>query len=365
VSREYAILDPSGRNKLHKINFSSHLYCLLSTAAIAQIDVEDDDCALEDSNGKSRTELDSHANMPVVGKHAYVVSQSGQTAEVSPFTPDYEPMQIPVVDAVVQYDCPYDGKQYMLLIQNALHVPSMNNNLLPPFVLREHGIQINDTPKIQVDDPTVDNHSILFPETGFCIPLSLWGIFSYFPTSKPTEQTLNDSDEVYTLTPTKWNPHCDAYAANEENMLDWEGNIVEKKDRVQVILSDIAEDLAAAASVQVSSLESRCIDDVLQRSGVTMEEDVHPCFGHVPRDADQVASVLAGVSPLLNDRTLYDRMKGRADIGKFQAAIGSTNATDEIYLVSDDDETEASQADSEDDCSMSPSEEEKAMDNLF
>jgi hypothetical protein len=91
-------------------------------------------------------------------------------------------------------------------------------------------------------------------------------------------------------------------------MLNWEGHIVglKKRDRVQVILSNIVEDLAAAASVQVSSLESKCIDDVLQRSGVFGEEDVHPCFDHVPRDDDQVASVLAGVSALLNDCTLYE-----------------------------------------------------------
>jgi hypothetical protein len=73
-----------------------------------------------------------------------------------------------------------------------------------------------------------------------------------------------------------------------------------------VILPNIVEGLAAAASEQVSSLESKCIDDVLQRSGVFGEEDVLPCFDHVPRDDDQVASVLAGVSALLNDCTLYE-----------------------------------------------------------
>jgi hypothetical protein len=108
-------------------------------AAIVQIDAEDDDCVSDDNNGKLRMKLDFHANMPVVGKHAYVVSQSGWTTKVSPFTPDSELMKIPVGDAVVQYDCPDDGKQNMLLIQNALHVPSMDSILLPPFVLREHG----------------------------------------------------------------------------------------------------------------------------------------------------------------------------------------------------------------------------------
>ena len=30
----------------------------------------------------------------------------------------------------------------------------MKHNLVPPFMIREEGIQVNDTPKIQVNDPT-------------------------------------------------------------------------------------------------------------------------------------------------------------------------------------------------------------------
>jgi hypothetical protein len=79
-----------------------------------------------------------------------------------------------------------------------------------------------------VNDPSVDDHSLCFPETGFRIPLSLWGVFSYFHTSKPTAKFMQETEDVYLLTPSRWDPHCDAYAINEENMLDWEGNMVEK-----------------------------------------------------------------------------------------------------------------------------------------
>ena len=41
-------------------------------------------------DGLSRTDLDSHANMVVVGKHVAIVNDTGRRAEVSPFTPDYE-----------------------------------------------------------------------------------------------------------------------------------------------------------------------------------------------------------------------------------------------------------------------------------
>jgi hypothetical protein len=123
----------------------------------------------------SRAELDSHANMPVVGRNAYVISDTGKVADVSPFTPDYKSMQIKVVDAAVQYECPYTGTSYILVLRNALHVPSMRHNLLPPFILRQAGLNVKEVPKIHVDEPTTADHSITFPETGFQIPLSLWG----------------------------------------------------------------------------------------------------------------------------------------------------------------------------------------------
>ena len=46
-------------------------------------------------------------------------------------------MQIPIIDAAVRYDCPYNRERYLLVIQNTLHEPSMRNNILPTFMLRE------------------------------------------------------------------------------------------------------------------------------------------------------------------------------------------------------------------------------------
>ena len=50
---------------------------------------------------ESRTELDSHANMPVVGKHAYIIAKTGKKVDVSPFTPDCKLLTVPLVDAMI------------------------------------------------------------------------------------------------------------------------------------------------------------------------------------------------------------------------------------------------------------------------
>ena len=95
--------------------------------------------ALDDSemntDEESRTELDSHANIAVIGRHAYILAETGKMVEVNLFTPTYKPIEAPIVDAALQYDSPYDGKSYILVVRNALRVPSMCNNLLPPFML--------------------------------------------------------------------------------------------------------------------------------------------------------------------------------------------------------------------------------------
>ena len=88
---------------------------------------------------ESCMELDSHANMPVVGKHAYIIAKTGKKVDLSPFTPDYKPLTIPLVDAMVKYDNQYNRKTYILVLHNALYVPSMDHNLIPPFMLREMG----------------------------------------------------------------------------------------------------------------------------------------------------------------------------------------------------------------------------------
>ena len=184
-----------------------------------------------------RTELDSHANMTVVGQNSYIVMDTGKLAEVNPYNPDYKSMRLPIVDATLQYDCPYSGDVFILVVRNAIFVKFMNNNLLPPFALQEAGIVVNETPKIQIKDPSVEDHSFFFPETGERIPLSLWGIFSYFLTTKPASSTLQETENVYVLTPPIWNPHDDSYAKNEEHTLDWAGSITQRNNKNTIMLS--------------------------------------------------------------------------------------------------------------------------------
>ena len=78
---------------------------------ISKIDRGDLDVNAMEIDGKSRTELDSHVNMVVVGKNCYVIDLTGETMDVCPFTPEYESLKkIPMLDAALVYTCEYNNK---------------------------------------------------------------------------------------------------------------------------------------------------------------------------------------------------------------------------------------------------------------
>ena len=288
---------------------------------------------------RSRTELDSHASMCVLGKNCCILQRSGRHAQVSPFSPDLDDLQrVPIVDACIAYDDPYSGKAFLLVVYNALHLPSMDHNLIPPFILREAGIEINEVPKIHAPSPSVTNHSVYIPSAGLRMPLLLWGIFSYFPTRCPTREELIDPDsEIYDLTPcsSNWNPHSQHYAENEENMMDWEGQMVLKPNKVRVMIDDLP-DAADLFSVAVCAAEATVIDSLLDRA---------PCLNEPLSDVsydDLLPALVVAPCPLeainlvLDPLAFAAALDARATIRSFSVSIGATNAVDDVFCLEKD-----------------------------
>ena len=59
----------------------------------------------------SATELDSHANMVVIVKQAFVFSHSGQYANVKAFAKEVKGLpKVTIMDAVIAYDCKTSGE---------------------------------------------------------------------------------------------------------------------------------------------------------------------------------------------------------------------------------------------------------------
>ena len=122
------------------------------------------------------------------------------------------------------------------------------------------------TPKIQATDPTIEDHSIFFSEIGLRIPLSLWRLLSYLPTSKPSLSDMTNLEDVYVLTKSRCDPHQTYFAENEENMLDWEENLIDCPNRQQILLADIEEDDTMVASAYVRSVKVKAVNVDLRSS---------------------------------------------------------------------------------------------------
>ena len=111
--------------------------------------------------GLSTTELDSHANMAVAGEGCTIIANSGQYANVTPFSADLPVMEkVEIGDVAIAYNNPITLVTYLLVMRNALLIPSMTHNLLPPFLIKEASLFLDETPKFQSTGLSLDNHTI-------------------------------------------------------------------------------------------------------------------------------------------------------------------------------------------------------------
>ena len=101
--------------------------------------------------------------------------------EVSIFTPDKESIcQAPAVYSSIRNDDECTREIFTLIVRDYISAPAMDQNLIPPFSMREVGFNVRTVPKFQVEDSSIDDHSSCFPEESLRTLLTLCGLFSYF-----------------------------------------------------------------------------------------------------------------------------------------------------------------------------------------
>ena len=189
--------------------------------------------------------------MTVAVCHATAINKSVKSSDVRPFSKDCSKMiAVPIFDVEISYDFPYSGITYILIIKNALYIPSMNHNLVPPFIMREAGLIVNDVPRIHTrqEDLTNQTHFIVSMVDGddngtnLNIRLKLDGIVSYFPARKITMDELKECEYMETvylsLDASQWNPYDEEYAESEDKFLDFRGDLIHRQPRCRKILDD-------------------------------------------------------------------------------------------------------------------------------
>ena len=99
--------------------------------------------------------------MVVIGSQGTIIQKTGRYVDVNALSSDVGTLsQVPIVDAAVAYDCPFSGRTILMVARNALYVESMDHNLVPPLIMREAGLEVDEQAKIHTPQPSKENHSV-------------------------------------------------------------------------------------------------------------------------------------------------------------------------------------------------------------
>ena len=145
------------------------------------------------------THLDSHADTCVVGKNALVFQDFDRPVDVCGYDPKGPVTKsLRTVSAALAYTNHSHGETVILVIHQAIYIPSLSHNLLCPNQLRLNDVAVDERPKCLTERPTEETHTIKHPgDAEDCLPpltihLDLKGLTSCFPTRKPTEEEFEN-----------------------------------------------------------------------------------------------------------------------------------------------------------------------------
>jgi hypothetical protein len=290
------------------------------------------------------TELDSHANMVVVGKHATIIARTGRHAEVQAFSNECNTLQkVPIVDAAIAYDDKYTGKTFILVMKNVLYVETMERNLIPPFILREAGLIVNDVPRIHCGEELNDeSHCIIDRSTGMKIRMFLRGIFSGFDSRELSQTEIDNCDdyELVMLTPdaSQWDPYDEVYADNEQRYLAWDGSVqepLEHPKRRKLITEE--DEQAEMFTFQVSGEQwEQALDEAVASVDLNFSpyDAMDPNLFNVDQD-DPIRAQIADLTGLLDPEYLREALNASLDRSRAAMAAGCAGMPEP--MLADDD----------------------------
>jgi Reverse transcriptase (RNA-dependent DNA polymerase) len=93
----------------------------------------------------------------------------------------------------------------------------MENSLLSPAQLWDHGVTLDVVPKQYSDGQSI--HGIHHPDENIHIPFHLHGCISYFCTRLPSKEEINNCRWITFTSEREWNPYSDHFADSERAMI--------------------------------------------------------------------------------------------------------------------------------------------------
>jgi hypothetical protein len=120
------------------------------------------------------------------------------------------------------------------MTHQAVHVPTMDDNLLCLMQMRVNDVELQECPKFMEKRPNDLLHSLRVTQNGddLFVPFGIRGLTSYFPTRKPTTIELANC-RTFDLTSEEpeWDPSSNAFQEQENATVDAHGMVHDIGDR--------------------------------------------------------------------------------------------------------------------------------------
>ena len=130
--------------------------------------------------------LDSHADTIVLGANCVILSHTGQSCKLMPYSDTYDAItDVPVVTGATLWTSPHDRDKFILIFNEALWMgDTLQHTVVNPNQLRAYGTTIQDNPfassPLNFEPPTSPN-----------IPLMTMGTIIYCNTRAPSDHELS------------------------------------------------------------------------------------------------------------------------------------------------------------------------------
>ena len=100
-------------------------------------------------NSESNCELDSHADTCVLGKHAHIFMDHGKSVNIVGYEKSKGTLasNMKTVSGVLAYDSSRTGRTVIIVIHQAIHVPTIDCNMICPMQVRMNDVKLDDKPK--------------------------------------------------------------------------------------------------------------------------------------------------------------------------------------------------------------------------
>ena len=154
-------------------------------------------------------ELDSHVDTIVLGANCVVLSHTGQSCEVMPYSDTYNAItDVPVITSATLWTSPHDGDEYILIFNEALWMgDTLQHTLVNPNQLQAYSTTVQD-------NPFASSPLIFDPPTGPVIPLTTMGTIIYCNTRAPSDYELSSLPHITLSSSATWDPHNVVFPTN-------------------------------------------------------------------------------------------------------------------------------------------------------